>query len=172
MSRESALSASAPLTVPFPTNATSLVGPLPGLSAGPVSVQVYNQTGPNTYPLVGSIPLTVADNRPPPAETQITPNPLHLPSPPKPFSIAGQRFESIGFGLPVVNFTRSAVLLAQSRASALTRSPSLPPPPPPRATSLVRPLPGLSASPTPVSVQVYNQTGSNTYPLVGSIPLT
>ena len=36
------------LTVPFPTNATSIDGPRPGLSAGSVTVQVYNQTGSTT----------------------------------------------------------------------------------------------------------------------------
>ena len=170
MRTPTALTSSTSLTVPFPTNATSLVGPLPGLSAGPVSVQVYNQTGPNTYSLVGSIPLTVADNRPPPAVTGITPNPIDLANPPEPFSIAGQRFESIGFGLPVVNFTRGGTLLAQARATALTGSTSLTVSFPTNATSLVGPLPGLSAG--PVSVQVYNQTGPNTYLLVGSVPLT
>src|SRR6267142_792805 len=39
------LAASTTLTVPFPTDATSVSGPWPGLSAGdPVLVQVYNQT--------------------------------------------------------------------------------------------------------------------------------
>jgi hypothetical protein len=37
------------ITVPFPTNATSISGPLPGLSAGTVTVQVYNQTGSNSW---------------------------------------------------------------------------------------------------------------------------
>src|SRR5258706_13342247 len=50
------------LTVPFPTDATSLQGPLPGLSAGgPVLVQVYNQTGPTSFLFVGSTPLNVQD---------------------------------------------------------------------------------------------------------------
>src|SRR6185503_11493650 len=53
------LAASTTLTVPFPTDSTSLKGPLTGLStAGAVLVQVYNQTGPNSYLLVGSITLT------------------------------------------------------------------------------------------------------------------
>jgi len=43
--RATQLTGSTTLTVPFPTNATSLNGPLPGLAAGPVQVQVYNQTG-------------------------------------------------------------------------------------------------------------------------------
>jgi hypothetical protein len=49
------------LTVPFPTTATSLSGPLPGLSAGTITVKVYNQTGPNSWSLVGSTSLTVND---------------------------------------------------------------------------------------------------------------
>ena len=40
---------------------------MPGLSAGPVNVEVYNQTGPgnNSFSLVGTTPLTVNDTRPP-----------------------------------------------------------------------------------------------------------
>src|SRR5207245_5555047 len=63
--RATALTGSTALTVPFPTDATSLGGPHSGLSAGPVDVQVYNQTGPSAYQLVGSTPLTVTDTRPP-----------------------------------------------------------------------------------------------------------
>jgi len=51
------------LTVPFPTNATSLSGPLPGLRAGNVTVQVYNQTGSSSYSLLGTTSLTVNDTR-------------------------------------------------------------------------------------------------------------
>jgi hypothetical protein len=51
------------LTVPFPTNATSLSGPLPGLGAGNVTVRVYNQTSSSGYSLVGSTSLTVNDTR-------------------------------------------------------------------------------------------------------------
>ena len=51
------------LTVPFPTNATAVFPPLPGLSAGPVTVQVYNQTGSNGWSPVGSVALTVNDTR-------------------------------------------------------------------------------------------------------------
>src|SRR3989449_1397505 len=169
--RATALTGSTTLTVPFPTNATSLVGPLPGLSAGAVTVQVYNQTGPNAYLLVGSIPLTVEDHRPCPlCVTGITPNSIDLASPPATFSIAGQGFESNGFGLPVGTFIHAGHFLAQAGATALTSSTSLTVPLPTNAPSLVGPLPGLSAG--PVSVQVYNQTGPNTYPLVRSIPLT
>src|SRR5262249_26368430 len=62
--RATALGDSTTLTVPFPTNATSLSGPWPGLSAGdPVLVQVYNQTGPSSHLLIGSITLTVTNSR-------------------------------------------------------------------------------------------------------------
>jgi hypothetical protein len=47
------------LTVPFPTSATSLNGPLPGLAAGAVQVQVFNQMGAASWMLVGSVTLTV-----------------------------------------------------------------------------------------------------------------
>src|SRR2546428_4772761 len=83
-----------------------------------------NQTGPNTYSLVGSIPLTVADNRPPPAVTGITPNPIDLANPPEPFSIAGQHFKSTGFNPRHVHFSRAGIWLAQTRATILTSSTS------------------------------------------------
>src|SRR6185369_11553692 len=94
------------LTVPFPTNATSLNGPLPGLTAGQVQVQVYNQTGSGSWTLVGSITLTVNDTRPCPlCVTGISPSPIDLASAPPSFTIAGEGFGNSGFGLPVVNFT-------------------------------------------------------------------
>jgi len=43
--RATQLAGGSTLTVPFPTNATSLNGPLPGLAAGTVQGQMYNQTG-------------------------------------------------------------------------------------------------------------------------------
>jgi hypothetical protein len=63
--RATVLIGSTTLTVPFPTNATSLIGPLPGLSAGAVQVQVYNQTGVTSYTLAGSVLLAVTDSRAP-----------------------------------------------------------------------------------------------------------
>jgi len=51
------------LVVPFPTNATSVSGPQPGLSAGNLTVYVYNQTSVNGWSLVGTISLTVNDTR-------------------------------------------------------------------------------------------------------------
>jgi subtilisin family serine protease len=54
------------ITVPYPTNATSLSGPLPGLKAGTITVKVYNQhknTGSPQWTLIGSTMLTVNDTR-------------------------------------------------------------------------------------------------------------
>ena len=54
------------LTVPYPTNATSLSGSLPGLKAGTITVKVYNQianTGSPQWTLIGSTTLTVNDTR-------------------------------------------------------------------------------------------------------------
>jgi hypothetical protein len=157
------------LTVPFPTNATAVFPPLPGLSAGAVTVQVYNQTGSNGWSLVGSIPLTVNDTRPPPGVSSITPNPIDLAAPPTSFTITGGGFTNFGFGLSVANFTRNGTVIAQARATSGT-STSLTVPFPTNATAVFPPLPGLSAG--AVTVQVYNQTGSNGWSLVGSIPLT
>jgi hypothetical protein len=47
------------LTVPFPTTATTLTPNLPGLSAGAVQAQVWQQTGTNSFTLFGSAALTV-----------------------------------------------------------------------------------------------------------------
>src|SRR5204862_1914950 len=71
--------------------------------APPVSqVQVYNQTGPGSWVLVGSITLTVNDTRPCPlCVTGVSPTPIDLASTPASFTIAGQGFAESGFGLPV-----------------------------------------------------------------------
>ena len=42
--RATGLTGGTTLTVPFPTDQTSLSGPLPGLRVGAVRVEVYNQT--------------------------------------------------------------------------------------------------------------------------------
>ena len=160
------------LTVPFPTNATSLSGPLPGLRAGNVTVQVYNQTGSSGYSLLGTTSLTVNDTRPvlpPPGVGSITPNPIDLASPPASFTIAGSGFADTGFGLPVINFTLGGSFIAQARATS-GNSTSLTVPFPTNATSLSGPLPGLRAG--NVTVQVYNQTGSSGYSLLGTTSLT
>jgi hypothetical protein len=166
------LAASATLTVPFPTDSTSLKGPLTGIStAGAVLVQVYNQTGPNSYLLVGSITLTVNDMRPCAlCVRSLTPNSIDLIAPPATFTFAGGGFADKGFGLPIANFIRGGVLLGQVRANSLTGRSTLAVPFPSDATSLKGPLPGLSAG-GPVLVQVYNQTGPTSYLYIGSTPL-
>jgi hypothetical protein len=63
--RGTGLTGSTTLTVQFPTSATSISGALPGLAAGAMQVQVYNQTGAGSWVLVGSITLTVNDARQP-----------------------------------------------------------------------------------------------------------
>src|SRR5207245_3561458 len=93
-----------------------------------------------------------------------------LATPPAAFSIAGQGFTNAGFGLPVANFTRGGVVLAQARATALTGGTTLTVPFPTDATSLGGAHPGLSAG--AVDVQVYDQTGPASWTLVGSVPLT
>ena len=106
------------LTVPYPTNATSIGGPRPGLSAGSVTVEVYNQTGSSSFSLVGTTPLTVNDTRPAPGVSSITPNPIDLASPPASFTVTGGGFANSGFGLPVVNFVRNGLAIAQARATS------------------------------------------------------
>jgi hypothetical protein len=167
------LAASSTLTVPFPSNTTSVGGgPWPGLSAGePILVQVYNQIGPASYLLVGSIPVNVQDSRPA-RVTNITPDSFDLTkSLPTAFAITGQRFADTGFGLPVVNFSRGARLVAQARASSLMDSTTLTVPFPTDSSSLKAQLTGLSTAGA-VLVEVYNQTGPDSYSLIGSITLT
>ena len=134
-----------------------------------MTVQVYNQSGASAFTLVGTTPLTVNDTRPGPSVSSIAPNPIDLASPPATFTIAGNGFTNLGFGLPVVNFVRNGLAIAQARATAGT-STSLIVPFPTNATSIGGPRPGLSAG--PVTVQVYNQSGSNTFSLVGTTVLT
>jgi len=170
--RATALAGSTTLTVPYPTAATAVPpNVFPGLSAGTVQVQVYQQTGSVTYTLLGSVTLTIADTRPAPGVASITPNAIDLASPPASFTIMGNGFANLGFGLPVVNFTRGSTVLGQARATALSGSTTLTVPYPTAATAVAAPnLPGLSAG--TVEVQVYQQTGSVTYTLLGSVTLT
>ncbi len=127
------------LTVPYPTDATSIGGPRPGLSAGPVTVEVYNQSGPSSFSLIGTTPLTVNDTRATPSVSSITPNPIDLAAPPTAFTITGGGFANLGFGLPVVNFTRNGLAIAQARATSTTGT-SLTVPYPTDATSIGGPL--------------------------------
>ncbi len=149
------------LTVPFPTAATSLTPNLPGLSVGAVQVQVLVQTASATFSLIGSVGLTVIDTRPVPGVSSINPNSIDLVAPPATFTIMGEGFVNLGFGLPVVNFTRSGAILAQARATNLAGT-----------TTLTVPFPtasGLSAG--AVQVEVYQQTASATFNLIGTVVL-
>src|SRR5262249_13153934 len=88
--RETGRTGRATLTVPFPTQATAITPNMPGLSAGPVQAQVFQQTTPTPpFTLIGSVTLTVNDTRPTPTVSGITPNPIDLASPPSTFTIMG-----------------------------------------------------------------------------------
>jgi hypothetical protein len=168
--RASAMTGSTMLTVPFPTAATAIASNLPGLSVGAIQAQVYLQTSSTVYSLIGGVPLTVNDTTPPPSVNTITPGSIDLATPPASFTIAGNGFANLGFGLPVVNFARGTTVLAQARATAMTGSTTLTVPFPTAATAIAQNLPGLSAG--PIQAQVYVQTGNVTYTLIGSVSLT
>src|SRR4029450_4768054 len=122
-----------------------------------------------SWGLVGSTLLTVNDTRNtnPPSVSSITPNPIDLASPPTSFTLTGNGFANLGFGLPAVNFTRNGILLGQVRATSVT-STTLVVPFPSTQGIFNNTVPGLSAG--PVTVDVYNQTaaGSSSWGLVGS----
>ena len=169
--RATALTGGTALTLPFPTAATSLTPNLPGLSAGTVQVQVWLPTSSSTYSLLGSVTLAVADTRPAPGVTGITPSPIDLATPPATLTISGGGFDNLGFGLPVINFMRAGALLAQARSTLVSSGgAALTVPFPTGATSLTPNLPGLSAG--NVEVQVWVQTGPGSYRLLGSALLT
>src|SRR5207237_127803 len=113
--RATGLAGGTTLTVPYPTPATSLTPNLPGLSAGTVQAQVWQQTSANSFSLIGSATLTVTDTR----VTGISPDAINVARPPASFTLTGNGFANLGFGLPVVNFMRGGTLLAQARATAL-----------------------------------------------------
>src|SRR3989442_14865104 len=117
------MTGSTTLTVPFPTAATQLpITPgLPGLSAGPVEVQVYLQTGAGSFGLLVSLTLTVTDTRPAPGVTAITPSSTALVAPPASFSITGNGFARIEWRLPVANFPLNRTKLGQASGTAFTR---------------------------------------------------
>jgi subtilisin family serine protease len=168
--RATALAGGTTLTVPYPTQATSLTPKMPGLSVGPVQAQVWQQVGSSSFTMIGSAALTVVDTRPAPGVNAITPNAVDLASPPAAFTITGNGFANLGFGLPVVNFMRGTELIAQARATALAGSTTLTVPYPTQATSLTPNMPGLSVG--PVQVQVWHQTGGSSFTLIGSVALT
>ena len=124
----------------------------------------------STFSLVGTGALTVTDTRPAPGVSAIMPNPVNLLTPPAPFTITGNGFANLGYGLPVVNFVRGTTLIAQARATALTGSTTLTVPFPTQATAITPNMPGLSVG--PVQAQVWQQTGTSTFTLIGTVTLT
>jgi hypothetical protein len=165
--RATALTGSTTLTVPFPTQATAITPSMPGLSAGSVQAQVWQQTGSSSFTLAGTAALTVTDTR---RVDGISPASLDLATPPAAFTITGIGFSNLGYGLPVVNFVRGTTLLAQARATVLTGGTTLTVPFPTQATALTANLPGLSAG--PVQAQVWRQATPGSFTLIGSANLT
>jgi hypothetical protein len=168
--RATALAGNTTLTVPYPTQATAITPNMPGLSAGAVTAQVWQQTGSSSFSLVGTVGFTVTDTRPVPGVSGITPSTVSLATPPASFTITGNAFANLGFGLPVVNFVRGSTLIAQARATGLTGSTTLTVPYPTQATAITPNMPGLSAG--PVTAQVWQQTTASSFTLIGSITLT
>jgi len=94
--RATALSGSTTLTVPFPTQATAITPNMPGLSAGLVQAQVWQQTSSTpTFSLIGSATLTVT------VSSGFTDNPL----------VAGSTVEKAGH----ISELRTAVNDARTR---------------------------------------------------------
>src|SRR2546428_601805 len=157
--RASALPGGTTLTVPFPTPATAITPNLPGLSAGPVQAQVWQQTGSApTFRLVRGPVRTATDTRPRPRASACTPSSIDLALPAASFAIPGNGFAKLAFRLPVVTFfffnaPAAPAIYTLSPRGAL---PILPFPTP--ATAITPNLPGLSAG--PVQAQVWQQTGS------------
>ena len=148
--RATALSGTTTLTVPFSA----------ALTVGAVQAQVYSQTGSGSYGLIGTLAVTITDSRPAPTVSAISPNSVDLASPPASFTITGTSLSNLGFGLPVVNFMNGTALVAQARASALTGT-----------TTLTVPFPGGLPVGT-LQAQVYSQTGSGTFSLIGALALS
>ncbi len=98
------------------------------------------------------------------------PEPGRPADPPAPFTITGNGFANLGFGLPMVNFVRGTTLIAQARATLLTGSTTLTVPFPTQATAITPNMPGLSVG--PVQAQVWQQTGTGTFSLIGTVTLT
>jgi hypothetical protein len=168
--RATVLTGGTTLTVPFPTQATAITPNMPGLSAGAVTAQVWQQTASSSFSLVGAVGLTVTDTRPVPGVSGITPSMISLATPPASFTITGNGFANLGFGLPVVNFVRGGTVIAQARATALTGSTTLTVPYPTQATAITPNMPGLSAG--TVTAQVWQQTAASSFTLIGSVTLT
>src|SRR5439155_1220742 len=145
---------------------------MPGLSAGAVQAQVWQQTSSApSFSLIGSATLTVTDIRAVSGVDRKSVEQIDLATPPASFTITANGFANLGFGLPVVNFVRNGVLIAQARATGLSGSTTLTLPYPRRVTSLTPNMPGLSAG--TVQAQVWQQTSSApSFSLIGSATLT
>src|SRR5262249_4921823 len=165
--RATALSGITTLTVPFPTQATAITPNMPGLSAGPVQAQVWQQTAGDAGTLIGSAAVTGSYTQ---KRVSRTPVSIDLATRPATFTITGTGFAILGFGLPVVNFMSGTTLIAQARATALSGSTTLTVPFPTQATAITASLPGLSAG--SVQAQVWQQTGSSTFSLITTVTLT
>ena len=81
-------------------------------------MDVYNQTGPASYVLLGSLTLTVTGTPASPGVDSITPDTVDVTAPPASFTVAGFGFADTGFGLTVANFVQNGVFLGQVRATA------------------------------------------------------
>src|SRR5262249_59622909 len=99
-----ALTGNTTMTVPFPTQATAITPNMPGLSAGSVQAQVWQQTGSSSFSLVTTVALTVTDTR---RVDGISPASINLAAPPATFTFTGIGFSNLGYGLPGINFIRS-----------------------------------------------------------------
>src|SRR5262249_38287312 len=167
--RATALAGSTTLTVPYPTQATSLTPNMPGLEIGRASCRERQQIGrAPTSRQVESITFVVHSTR---GVNGITPNASGRARPPSSFTMCGAGFANSGFGLPVVNFVRNGTLIAQARATGLSGSTTLTVPFPTQATSLTPNMPGLSAG-TGQAPGGRQTGGAATFRVVGSVTLT
>src|SRR5262249_6264966 len=96
---------------------------------------------------------------------------VDLASPPATFTINGNGFANVGFGLPVVNFMRGTTLIAQARATALVGNTTLTVPYPTQATAITPNMPRLSVRPL-VAQGWQSPPPSPPFPLLGRAPIT
>src|SRR5947199_10614587 len=96
---------------------------------------------------LGGGTLAVSATGPAAGVSAIAPNAIDLASPPTSFTITGNGFANLGFGLPVVNFVRNGVLIAQARATGRWEERRVGVAYPTPATSLTPNMRGLSAGP-------------------------
>src|SRR5438552_3237242 len=99
---------------------------MPGLSAGRGQAQAWaERSRALSFSLFGSAADRIRDELVTGVQTGTLPIPIDLASPPTSFTITGNGFANLGFGLPVVNFVRNGVLIAQARATGLSGSTTL-----------------------------------------------